>query len=196
MKIILIVLLLLILFLTLASYRCNQVDSHFLKFITNKDILICGNSPNYYDQINKVNINSNTVITRFNNVMDHIPKNSRTDIIILNSARYYPFLFFKYNKYKKEQSLKYVFWAKQFKKYRETIFKNNGIKVPTSGMIFLYFIIKHIDLVNSVTLVGFNLYLNGNIVSNRKVSKEHDVENETKLLNKFVEQNPKIVLIK
>ena len=59
-------------------------------------------------------------------------------------------------------------------------------------MMFLYFITKHIDLVNSVTLVGFNLLISGHPWDKIKVSKEHDLENETKLLNKIINENPKI----
>jgi hypothetical protein len=193
MKLVVIVLLVvLVLFLRLVSYRANKYDSDFFKFITGKDLVICGNSPQYTEQIKKVNISSNTIIVRFNNAIYHIPENSKTDILILNVSHYYLFLLSNYNKYKKQQNIKYVFCATQFNEYGETFYIKNGIKTPTSGMIFLYFITKHIDLVNSVTLVGFNLLISGHPWDKIKVSKEHDVENETRLLNKIINQNLKI----
>ena len=200
MKIVLIVLILIIILVILAilaEYR-YRLNSKFLKFITGKDLLICGNSPEYTEQIKKVNISTNTIIVRFNNAIYNIPENSKTDIFILNVSHYYLFLLSNYKKYKKQQNIKYVFCATQFKKYRETFYKKNGVRIPTSGMIFLYFITKHIDLINSATLVGFNLLNTGHYWNkDHPTAKVHEPKREGEVINELVNKySPKMVLIK
>jgi hypothetical protein len=207
MKILLITLvitlvIILIIFSIVDSYHVNKLDKNLLDFFTGKDLVICGNSPEYSEQIKKVNISSNTVIVRFNDAIFHIPENSKTDVLILNVVHYRSFLFEykKYMKYKKEQGIKYIFSSKQFLKYHRLLndyYKCYTFK-PTTGLLFIYFIIKHIDLINSVTLVGFNLLNTGHHWNkNIATAKVHDPIKEREIINNLVEEySPKMVLIK
>ena len=199
--VIIILIIILLLFLRLISYHVNKVDKEFLKFITGKDILICGNSPEYTEQIKKVNITSNTIIVRFNYAIFHIPENSKTDILIMNDGKYKRLLISKYNKYKKykkQQNIKYLFCSTQFNEYGETFYKKNGIKIPTAGLRFVYFITKHIDLINSATLVGFNLLNTGHYWNkDHPTAKVHEPKREGEVINELVNKySPKMVLIK
>ena len=200
MKIVLIVLVLIILVLILTEYK-YKLNRNFLKFITGKDLIICGNSPEYTEQIKKVNITNNTIIVRFNNAIFHIPENSKTDILILNHGKYFPLLIFnhkKYKKYKKQQNIKYVFSSKQFLKYCRLIHNKYGIYKPSTGLLFIYFITKHIDLINSATLVGFNLLNTGHYWNkDHPTAKVHEPKREGEVINELVNKySSKMILIK
>jgi hypothetical protein len=201
MEIILIVVLILIITYFFTNNYKYKLDKYFLKFITGKDLVICGNSPEYSEQIKKVNITNNTIIVRFNYAIYHIPENSKTDILIMNDGKYSSFMVFeykKYMKYKKEQGIKYVFCTKQFLKYYKLLYYKYGIYRPTSGLLFIYFIIKHIDLVNSVTLVGFNLLNTGHYWNKKHpTAKIHEPKREGEIINELVNKySSKMLLIK
>jgi len=173
--------LLLTLFLLLKTLKnYNKFNS----YIKGKDIIVCGNSPEFEELFKKIKLTDNSVIVRFNNAIKYY---TPTDIYVYNKVMY------NHNKSipLRIKKYKFVFGGKN------SDFRNNGIlegfdfkqHIPTTGMRFLTWLCTKRQLVNSITIIGFNMKSKtGHIFDNKKISKKHNGDIETKYLKELVKK--------
>ena len=160
--------------------------THFDKYIRGKDIIICGNSPKFDELYKKINVTNNSVIVRFNDAIKYYPHKSSTDVYVYGRA-----MNLTENKIKKlENKYKFVFGSGRNEVYRSNHILNNiELESPTTGFRFFTWILTKKHLVNSITILGFNMEsLKSHGFDNKNFSRRHDRINEPKQLKKLVDK--------
>jgi len=145
----------------------------FDDFIRGKDIVICGNSPEFDELYKKINLTDNSVVVRFNDAIKHYPRSS-TDVYVYGRAISRKYTQTDIDKLEKEY--KFVFGQKCDESFRENhILDTINLKSPTTGFRFLTWMLTKQHLVKSITILGFNMGSSkAHRFDNSKFSKLHD----------------------
>lgn len=192
MKLLVIILVLLIIVI-IYFYFNNQLKQKFdkdslLKELNKYDnIIICGNSPKFTESFKKIKNTDDAFIIRFNSVLEHLPKDSKTDVLFISSD--------VYNNYDKSKIRK---WNKKCKVYlvddllidQESFFMNYPHNL-TSGLSVLLFLINYINP-NKIILTGFDMVDNYDQQANwygNTLWDGHNINVEKKLLNEIISKN-------
>ena len=192
-EIILLFILLLTLFFLKKSTFENVNNSNEFKSLLKwkRNIVICGNSPKFVESFKNVVITPDTLIIRFNSVLDHLPSDSKTDILFISSEV-------------KRDNLET--WKRKCRVYDIEDIRKMG-NIPnnyTSGLVLITFLLdinKDTLLAGpnacvspaQLTLVGFDLpdtYSDkANWFGENTVWNGHDISMEKQLLKNIVLKN-------
>ena len=174
----------------------NKVDkfdeTEFINTLKNKNIIICGNSPQFPNSFLKIKDIPNKFIIRFNTVLDHLSLDEKTDVLFVSHE-----LLEKYNKDEFNN------WKNKCKKckiyYIESLIPNNLVlnninkndKINfTSGFVCITYIFNHTP---KLTIVGFNLPNDYKTPVNwyreNAMYEGHDINKEKILLEKLITEN-------
>lgn len=156
------------------------LNSKVSKFITdpiypfkqntiNRNILLCGNSPEFTVNYQKYMTNvANPFIIRFNTVLDHLPDSDKTDALVIAPVVLKNTTDEKYALWKKRtQGIYFIDDFYNNNKIFDNIKQNNPDVLFTSGFTVLCYLLNY---TNKITLIGFNLpndyHTNSNWFSN------------------------------
>jgi len=160
----------------------------FLKQLDNYEkVLLCGNSSKFNESFKNVQNPDDAFIIRFNSVLEHLPEDSKTDLLFISND--------VYNTYDKSKIRK---WNKKCKvcliddllREHEDLFVNYPPNL-TSGMSVLLFLINYINP-DKIILVGFDMVNNYNESANwygNTLWTGHDINIENGLLNEILSKN-------
>lgn len=171
------VFILLILFYVFLLWRRRRLSRRpkllaaFNDFIRGKDIVICGNSPEFDELFKKIKLTDNSVVVRFNNAINHYPSSS-TDVYVYGKG-------IKHRQTdidKLEKEYKFVFGQKCDESFRKNhILDTINLERPTTGFRFLTWMLTKQHLVKSITILGFNMGSSkAHRFDNSKFGKFHD----------------------
>lgn len=180
---------------TKTKIQDNLVDSFntndFLKEIENKNVIICGNSPQFTESFKKVEHLPNKFIIRFNEVLDHIKPSEQTDVLFLSYGMLN----------KKDISNRIRKWNASKIYYIEDLYESNDVLNsyfrqdfnPMSGTILLTWLSNFKNNSKSINIVGFNLP-NNHLVKSHWFSNEpvwygHSVDLDKKIVNQIIKTN-------
>ena len=162
----------------------RQKLAAFYDFIRGKDIVICGNSPEFDELYKKINLTDNSVVVRFNRAINHYPRSS-TDVYVYGRGMKYR----QTDIDKLNREYKFVIGND------EPLLENNHIKdnikleTPTTGFGFLTWMLTKQHLVKSITILGFNMGSSkSHGFDNTSIWKGHDRIEEPIQLKKLVDK--------
>ena len=174
-------------------YKVDKFDENeFIKSFKDKNVIICGNSPQFPNSFLKIKDIPNKFIIRFNTVLDHLSLDEKTDVLFISHE-----LLEKYNKDEFNN------WKNKCKKckiyYIESLIPNNLVlnninkndKINfTSGFVCITYIFNHTP---KLTIVGFNLPNDYKTPVNwyreNAMYEGHDINKEKILLEKLITEN-------
>jgi hypothetical protein len=170
------------------NIKHNFNKKSFLEEINNyNNVIICGNSPKFNSSFNKIENPNESFIIRFNSVLEHLPENSKTDVLFISKDIY--------DNYDKNKINK---WTNKTKVYlvddlllSDFIFTKYPMNL-TSGLSVLIFLVNYIDP-KKIKVVGFDMVNNHNESANwygkNVVWDGHNINTEKDLLNEIILKN-------
>ena len=194
MKIIVFIFILtLIIIIFILSLQKNKVDNFnnakFIKSFKDKNIIICGNSPNFPESFSKTKSIPNQFIIRFNTVLNFIDLNDKTDVLFVSKELLEKNTIDEFSNWKQKcKRCKVYFINETF--YNNKLLDNINKSYPlnfTSGFTTITYLLNY---TNKITLVGFDLPDNYNSKTNwfrdNPTYKGHDIYKEKELLNELI----------
>jgi len=159
----------------------------FDAFIRGKDIVICGNSPEFDTLYSQLNITNNSVVVRFNDAIKYYPRSS-TDVYVYGRAIARKYTRQDIDKLKTEY--RFVFGHKCDEPFRTNhILDTIDIENPTTGFRFLTWMLTKQHLVKSITILGFNMKSSkAHRFDNIKFATRHDRVDEPNQLKRLVDK--------
>jgi hypothetical protein len=130
----------------------RQKLAEFYDFIRGKDIVICGNSPEFDELFKKIKLTDNSVVVRFNRAINHYPRSS-TDVYVYGRGMEYT----QTDIHKLEKEYKFVIGNYELLLENNHIKDNIKLETPTTGFDFLTCMLTKQHLVKSITILGFNM---------------------------------------
>ena len=151
-------------------------------------VIVCGNSPSFNDSFKKIKNPNDAFIIRFNSVLDHLPDNSKTDVLFISKDVYDNYDKTKLNKWNNKTK---VYLVDDLLLGDQKLFMNYPMNL-TSGLSVLIFLVNYIDP-KKIKVVGFDMVKSHNESSNwygnQVLWNGHDIDTEKRLLYEIITKN-------